>query len=286
MKKRSRGVIDLSNQRFGKLVAKKVAGRDKYNRATWLCICDCGTEKVIQSGNLRSGNTRSCGCEKNAVGKGGLRDLTGRKFGRLTVVERDMDFIGKVYWLCECTCGNRTVVWMGHLVTDHTKSCGCLKHESRGGKTPRSSSKMARWSKFVRDSNGNRCFTCGSNSELEAHHLDSYKENKKRRTDVSNGVPLCKTCHLDFHKKYGFTGVTAEQFHEYAGLPSFDRDLVEVIESDDVRKGKVPEYLLTAVEVAKESNSIGKAMRILLYEKQNTENINKVLHCISTNLSR
>lgn len=28
----------------------------------WLCLCDCGAEKIIKQASLRSGNTRSCGC--------------------------------------------------------------------------------------------------------------------------------------------------------------------------------------------------------------------------------
>jgi hypothetical protein len=28
----------------------------------WLCRCDCGTEKIVSAGNLRSGHTQSCGC--------------------------------------------------------------------------------------------------------------------------------------------------------------------------------------------------------------------------------
>ena len=54
-------IIDITDQRFGKLVAKEIVG--KYNRsATWRCLCDCGREVVVRVGNLRRGNTSSCGC--------------------------------------------------------------------------------------------------------------------------------------------------------------------------------------------------------------------------------
>lgn len=53
--------IDLTGQRFGKLVVIKRA--DNHGRRTaWLCLCDCGTEKVVIAESLRSGNTKSCGC--------------------------------------------------------------------------------------------------------------------------------------------------------------------------------------------------------------------------------
>ena len=55
-------LIDLSQKRFGKLVAIKRVGRDQNKRPLWLCRCDCGTEKVINGSSLRNGDTVSCGC--------------------------------------------------------------------------------------------------------------------------------------------------------------------------------------------------------------------------------
>lgn len=55
-------VKDLTGQRFGRLVAIEEAGRNKFGKAIWKCKCDCGTEKIISSINLTSGNTQSCGC--------------------------------------------------------------------------------------------------------------------------------------------------------------------------------------------------------------------------------
>lgn len=57
------GVIkDLTGQRFGRLVAIRQDGRDKYGRVMWLCQCDCGSAKTIRSRDLTSGRTQSCGC--------------------------------------------------------------------------------------------------------------------------------------------------------------------------------------------------------------------------------
>lgn len=44
-------------------------------------------------------------------------DLTGRKFGRLTVIERSKDHIGKrgkhlPMWLCKCECGTKKIVYL------------------------------------------------------------------------------------------------------------------------------------------------------------------------------
>jgi hypothetical protein len=60
-------------------------------------------------------------------------DLTGQKFGKLTVVE----YSGKSYndyaqWLCNCECGNTRVVQGKRLRNGMTKSCGCLTTATHG----------------------------------------------------------------------------------------------------------------------------------------------------------
>ena len=54
---------DLTGHRNGRLVAVSVAGRTNEGRALWLCRCDCGNERLVQSNNLtRQAGSRSCGC--------------------------------------------------------------------------------------------------------------------------------------------------------------------------------------------------------------------------------
>lgn len=59
-----------------------------------------------------------------------LEDLTGQKFGMLTVEK----YVGKQKWECLCECGNRTIVLAANLKKGHTKSCGCLKEKNLVGK--------------------------------------------------------------------------------------------------------------------------------------------------------
>ena len=60
-----------------------------------------------------------------------MNDLTGKRFGRLTVIERmPNNENNKVVWKCKCDCGNETVVIGSLLNTGRTKSCGCLTRES------------------------------------------------------------------------------------------------------------------------------------------------------------
>lgn len=59
-----------------------------------------------------------------------LKDITGHKFNRLTVVSRaENSKNGKAMWLCKCDCGNTLIVWGSNLRNGHTKSCGCLQKE-------------------------------------------------------------------------------------------------------------------------------------------------------------
>jgi hypothetical protein len=52
-------------QTYGRLTVLREAERDKWGRRQFRCRCSCGEVRVVQSGNLRTGNTRSCGCLHN-----------------------------------------------------------------------------------------------------------------------------------------------------------------------------------------------------------------------------
>jgi hypothetical protein len=54
--------IDITNQRFGRLTVLR-----QYERRRWLCICDCGTQTIVDRGHLRNGKIQSCGCLRREV---------------------------------------------------------------------------------------------------------------------------------------------------------------------------------------------------------------------------
>lgn len=54
--------IDISGQRFGRLIAISSVRKEGDTRAHWKCICDCGGEAVASGKSLRKGGVRSCGC--------------------------------------------------------------------------------------------------------------------------------------------------------------------------------------------------------------------------------
>lgn len=62
-------LIDLTGQRFGRLVAVKFAGHDKNRHRLWECQCDCGRTVNIDVNSLRSGKSKSCGCSRKGINK-------------------------------------------------------------------------------------------------------------------------------------------------------------------------------------------------------------------------
>lgn len=126
---------DLTGQRFGRLTvverAEDAVRANGKHRVRWLCKCDCGNYSIVDSSSLHSGNTQSCGCLKREI-RGSKHcnfiDLTGMTFGELTVVSKaETPKYNQPAWLCQCSCGNETIVSGGALRSGKTKSCGCSR---------------------------------------------------------------------------------------------------------------------------------------------------------------
>lgn len=130
-RKGERRKLDLMNKRFGRLLVIREYGRDKNRYCLWLCRCDCGKEFVTNSQCLIRGSTKSCGCyHRERASECTKLDLTGKKFGRLTVIsECGRAKSRSVEWLCKCDCGNEKIVPSPRLKWGDTKSCGCLHLE-------------------------------------------------------------------------------------------------------------------------------------------------------------
>lgn len=116
--------VDLTGEKFGRLTVQEWAGNGK-----WKCLCECGNTILAQTDNLKSGNTKSCGCyQKEQTSKVNFKDLTGQRFGKLIVLERvKNDRFGHVNYKCQCDCGSITIVDATNLRNGTTNSCGCLK---------------------------------------------------------------------------------------------------------------------------------------------------------------
>lgn len=118
---------DLTGQRFGRLTAsERDEHREKDNRIRWICQCDCGNKKSVSAVCLKSGTVKSCGC----LAREGI-DITNKKFGRWTVIEKDdcRNKHGAIMWNCICDCGNVGLISTSSLIHGVSKSCGCFKKD-------------------------------------------------------------------------------------------------------------------------------------------------------------
>lgn len=82
---------------------------------------------------------------------GKYKDLTGKKFGRLTVIkDAGRNTNSKVLWECSCDCGNTLVAVAGHILNGNTKSCGCFQKErASNSSTKHSMSKTKEYRAWV-----------------------------------------------------------------------------------------------------------------------------------------
>lgn len=118
----SRKRKDVAGQRFGILTAVRDVGVGPGKARMWLCVCDCGKEKVLPAGALPY--RRSCGCcqGKGRPGPRPFRDIAGQRFGLLVATRRV-----EKGWLCACDCGKGTRVTLANLTRGNSKSCGCMR---------------------------------------------------------------------------------------------------------------------------------------------------------------
>ena len=132
------------------------------------------------------------------LGMARVKDLTGQRFGRLTVIKRvENNKHGKARWLCKCDCGNETIVLGASLSNGTTTSCGCYNRERvsethKGKKVTEETRKkqsQARKGKY-----------CGKdNSFYGKHHSEKSKQkmsdSQKRNTQQEDYINPFKGHH-------------------------------------------------------------------------------------------
>lgn len=132
--------VDRTGHRYGRLFVLRRLPKGERRRkqgTAWECRCDCGKVCEVAAVDLRLG-TRSCGCLQRDRAREHLNDITGRRFGRLTVLRR-LPNAGSVRpngtrkdlrWLCKCDCGKEKPVFAVSLRNGSTVSCGCYLKEN------------------------------------------------------------------------------------------------------------------------------------------------------------
>lgn len=116
-------------------------------------------------------------------------DLTGKRFGRLTVIERSEKTTKScsVYWKCICDCGNETIVSRDNIRRRKTKSCGCLRKELLDGKNRKMVEKRLNNYKARKDNSSTRikniCYQPNQGSACYAVKI--VRKNNKYRQSFS-----------------------------------------------------------------------------------------------------
>lgn len=104
---------------------------------------------------------------------GKVIDLTGKRFGKLTVIEKhNQDKWGGWNWLCKCDCGNESIVSGGHLRGMKAKSCGCSRTESKN---------------FIHKMTGSRIYSIWQAMKSRCY----YDKNKRFKDYGGRGITVC-----------------------------------------------------------------------------------------------
>ena len=179
--------LDITNKRFGKLIAiKKMPS--KNGKTYWLCKCDCGEEKEIQTCHLTSGVTTSCGkCRVNPLFK-----------------EEEKECI---------LCKNK-------FIANNIKRLYCYECSPQGlNPTDALRFKKRKVKNMLINYKGGKCSICGYDKcqgALQFHHLDPNEKEftlsqvnlndtdfsiEKMKKEVDKCILVCANCHSEIHYK-------------------------------------------------------------------------------------
>ena len=105
-------------------------------------------------------------------------DLTGRTFGRLTV----LSYVDKGRWLCQCECGTKKIVSGHNLKIGATKSCGCWRR------------KILRETHLKHGGDGTRLFHIWTNMRRRCYNMNHHKYHNYGE----RGIRVCDEWLWDF----------------------------------------------------------------------------------------
>lgn len=198
---------------------KKIDKRDKWGAVLYECVCHCGNSFISTFKNVKS-----CGCLNK------VQNYINKNFNGMIIMSKTdkKTSTGNYLFNIKCHCGKIFQCVPSEVIRKNRKSCGCSQHLS-GENNPRYNSsisiedrkdrrqKCRAFRKVLLKQHNYTCEICGDckKDNKNIHHLDGWHWNKNSRIDPKNISVLCKTCHRDFHIKYGYGNNTKEQFEEY-----------------------------------------------------------------------
>lgn len=113
-------------KQYGYLTVLEDTGKKRHYTKIYKCKCICGKTIEVNINKLHTGHVKSCGRRRFR-----WRDLTGQRFGRLTILEFAYTKNKMYYWKCQCDCGNICYVRTAWLTNGTTISCGCKNDENK-----------------------------------------------------------------------------------------------------------------------------------------------------------
>ena len=124
----------IAGDKFGRLeVIERTNNRNNSDSILYKCKCRCGNIVEVTGSNLKSGNTKSCGCLRREIIQDSVninsKKLIDKKFNKLTILDvcERRDYKGGLIYKCICDCGNICFIPINSLKDNNVKSCGCLK---------------------------------------------------------------------------------------------------------------------------------------------------------------
>ena len=121
--RKSKPRINLTGKQFGYLTALYYIKGGK-----WHCKCKCGNELDVDTRNLNSGHTLSCGCLRKEKASNNVKDMSDYEDENIRVLERaGSDKKGVAMWSCLCKhCGNIFITRGKSIRDNQVNSCGCI----------------------------------------------------------------------------------------------------------------------------------------------------------------
>lgn len=198
----------------------------------WKFRCSCGVISKRRPAEIRQGaKCRECGHKEVSKKLRASYDEIRKTFENIDEVLVEITFEGGDTYV-EFKCNKGHTVKITYVRFRMGVRCQTCHHKSfRGEGNPRWNPELSdeermggrnnpeyvKWTQDVFKRDEYTCKKCreSKSGELNAHHILSYKDHKDLRTCINNGITLCKQCHVEFHKRYGFVGFGKEDLVEY-----------------------------------------------------------------------
>ena len=195
---------------------------------------------------IDASKARGFTCPKCGRLGAGMIDLTGQKFGELTVISFDKSINRVPYWNVKCSCGKELSIRGSSLRSGGAKTCGNFSIHytgennstwKGGGRTPtqieRGKKKYTNWRNTIIEKRGAICIITGEVCEKpNLHHIYPFADYEEYRYEEWNAIIIDNKYHNmlipgSFHNIYGTKNNTPEQLEEYINTKRSELEIEE-----------------------------------------------------------